>query len=144
MFLSIDGTLIVQIVNFIVFLTVMNVIFFRPVATAIAERRAYVKSLGEDYETMLARIREFRQAANERRAIAHREADELKAQARAQAGAEAEQISAQFAARASAEIATAHQTVTQEMRTAREDQDDLAQQIAATLLGNVLGSEKAA
>jgi F-type H+-transporting ATPase subunit b len=136
--------LIVQIVNFIAFLTVMNVIFFRPVAKAIAERRAYVDSLGENNETMLARIREFRQAANERRASARREADELKAQVRAQAGAEAEQISVQFTARASAVIATAHQTVAEEVRTAHERQDDLAQQIAATLLGNVLGSEKAA
>ena len=36
--LNLNLTLFVQIVNFIVFLAIMNVIFFRPVGTAIARR----------------------------------------------------------------------------------------------------------
>jgi len=34
--LSLDGTLLVQLVNFIVVLAIINVIFFKPVGAAIA------------------------------------------------------------------------------------------------------------
>ena len=50
MFLSVDATLIVQVVNFIVFLLVLNVVFTRPVGAAIAKRRAYINGLSADTE----------------------------------------------------------------------------------------------
>ena len=48
MLLSLDGTLVVQLVNFIIFLVILNVIFLRPVGTAIASRRAYIDKVGAD------------------------------------------------------------------------------------------------
>ena len=45
--LNLNATLIVQLVNFIVFLAILNVIFFRPVGAAIAKRRAYLDGLAQ-------------------------------------------------------------------------------------------------
>ncbi len=53
--LNLDATVFVQIVDFIVFLAIMNVIFFRPVGAAIARRRAYIDGLKHDIEETPAR-----------------------------------------------------------------------------------------
>ncbi len=50
MFLSLDGTLFVQLVNFAIFFALLNVVFLRPVGRAIAKRREYINSLVSDYE----------------------------------------------------------------------------------------------
>jgi len=38
-FLSVDGTLVVQLINFAIFFAVLNVVFLKPVAAAIRKRR---------------------------------------------------------------------------------------------------------
>ncbi len=57
MFLSIDGTLLVQVVNFVLFIVLLNIVFLRPVGRAIAERRAYIDGLARDIESGEAEMR---------------------------------------------------------------------------------------
>ena len=48
MLLSIYGTLVVQLVNFVIFMVILNAIFLKPVGSAIAARRAYIDKVGAD------------------------------------------------------------------------------------------------
>jgi len=48
MLLALDGTLVVQLINFLVFLVVLNAIFLKPVGAAIARRRAYIDGVSHD------------------------------------------------------------------------------------------------
>ncbi|MEA2719800.1 MAG: synthase, partial [Candidatus Eremiobacteraeota bacterium] len=99
--LSLDGTLIVQLVNFIVFLAILNAIFFKPVGAAIARRRAFIDGLRHDIEQLHGEAKTLRGRAEERRAAARREADELIARARVDAGKESDVIVGRAQERAS-------------------------------------------
>src|SRR3982074_2517143 len=90
--LSLDGTLIVQLINFIVFLAILNAIFFKPVGAAIARRRAFIDGLRHDIEQLHGEGKTLRGKAEEHRAAARREADELIARARVGAGKESDVI----------------------------------------------------
>ena len=52
MLLSLDGTLVVQLINFLIFLVVLNAIFLKPVGEAIAKRRAYIDGVARDIQVI--------------------------------------------------------------------------------------------
>ncbi len=144
MLLSLDGTLVVQLINFLVFLVVLNAIFLRPVGAAIAKRRAYIDSVARDIEQFETDIASLRAQADERRAAARREADTVIAQARAQAQNEAASIAADFTARAASIAADAHATVEGEVAQARRSEAQIVESLADTLLTRAIGSGIAA
>ncbi len=104
MFLSIDGTLIVQVVNFVVFIILLNFVFLRPVGRVIAERRAYIDGIARDIESGEAEVRTLRGQADDRRAAARREAEAAITQARGTAQNEAAAVLAEYQGRAGALI----------------------------------------
>ncbi len=83
-FLSIDGTIVIQLINFAIFFVVLNVVFLRPVGAAIRKRREYINSLVSDYDRYQAEAKSLREEAEKARAAARREAEHAIAQARAQ------------------------------------------------------------
>src|SRR5580693_3527803 len=96
-FLSIDGTLVVQLINFAIFFAVLNVVFLRPVAAAIARRREYINSLMSDYERYQVEAGTLRAEAENVRFAARREAEHRVAAARAAGSNEAAEISGRYA-----------------------------------------------
>src|SRR5580698_9697620 len=92
MLLSLDGTLVVQLVNFIIFLVILNAIFLKPVGSAIAARRAYIDKVGSDISQFEYDLKALHAQADEKRAAARRRADAIVAEARSQAQAEASAI----------------------------------------------------
>jgi F-type H+-transporting ATPase subunit b len=136
--LSLDGTLVVQLVNFVVFLAILNVIFFKPVGAAIARRRAYVDGLKHDIETLQTDAKGLRSQAEERRAAARREADEVLARGRAEAGKTAEAIVAAAQTRAGEIVAQAHAEVTTEIETAQRDEARIVEGLAREILDRAL------
>ncbi|HTD33098.1 MAG TPA: ATP synthase F0 subunit B, partial [Candidatus Elarobacter sp.] len=120
--LSIDGTLVVQLVNFIVFLAILNVVFFKPVGAAIARRRAYIDGLKHDIEQLQADAKSLRGQAEQRRIAARREADEAIARARAEAAKETDAITAAAQTRATEITHAAHAEVGKELAAARADE----------------------
>ena len=144
MLLSLDGTLVVQLINFLVFLVVLNAIFLKPVGAAIAKRRAYIDGLARDIEQLEADIKTLHAQAEERRAAARREADAVFAQARSQAQVEAVTIGAQFTERAAQLIEEAHATVAREVAHARENEQQIVESLADTLLARAIGPGLAA
>jgi F-type H+-transporting ATPase subunit b len=143
MFLSIDGTLIVQIINFVVFYAILQMVFVKPVGIAIAKRRAYLDSIAQDLEGAQGDAAAIRTQAALKRAQARREADESIVKARSEAQAEAARIQADFGARASTLVEAAHKTVESEVATANARVDALAKQLAETMLERTLPREAA-
>ena len=144
MFLSIDATLLVQVVNFVLFIVLLNIVFLRPVGAAIAKRRAYVDGLARDIEAADAEVRAARGAAEERRAAARREAEAAIAKARIGAQNEAAETVASYQQRATAIAEEAHREVATEIAAAREGEDRIVEGIAQTMLERAIGSGAAA
>jgi F-type H+-transporting ATPase subunit b len=142
--LSLDGTLVVQLVNFLVFLVVLNAIFLKPVGAAIAKRRAYIDGVSRDIEQYEADVKLLRTQAEERRAAARREADAVIAQARSQGQNEAATVSADYTARAAQITEEAQAAVAQEIVQARQNEQQLVESLADTLLNRALGPAVAA
>ena len=105
MLLSLDGTLVVQLVNFIVFLVILNAIFLKPVGSAIAKRRAYIDGVGADIAQFEADLKSLHLQADEKRSAARRAADATVGESRANAQAEAASIVADHQVQAGAIIA---------------------------------------
>jgi F-type H+-transporting ATPase subunit b len=137
--LSLDGTLVVQLINFLVFLVVLNAIFLKPVGAAIAKRRTYIDGVARDIEQFEADVKTLHAQAEERRAAARRAADAVFAQARSQAQTEAVTIGAEFSARAAQLTEEAHAAVARELAQARENEQQIVDSLADTLLARAIG-----
>ena len=142
MFLSLDGTFWVQLVNFVIFFAILRVVFLRPVGAAIRKRREYIEGVKNDYERYSAEVRSLRADADAKRAAARREAEEALLKARTAADLEAAEILATFAERANATAAEARAAVESELRSAREREGELAAALADQLLERALGSSR--
>jgi F-type H+-transporting ATPase subunit b len=144
MLLSLDGTLLVQLVNFIIFLIILNAIFLRPVGAAIAKRRAYIDGVSADIERFSQERMTLVAEAEAARATARREADATVAAARAAAQAEAADIVAEHQAQADAIIAAAEATLALEIAQARANEAGVVESLAQTMLERAVGPEMAA
>lgn len=140
MFLSIDGTLLVQVVNFVLFIILLNLVFLRPVGRAIAERRAYIDGLARDIESAEAEVRSARGTAEEHRAAARREADAAIAKARTAAQTEAGELAGGYQRRAQVIVEDAHRQVSGEVEAARADEAQVVDGLARTMLERAIGS----
>ncbi len=136
--LNLDATLFVQIVDFIVFLAIMNVIFFRPVGAAIARRRAYIDGLKHDIEELQREAKASRGSAEERRAVARREADSAIAKARVETARETDALLIAAHAQAGEIVARAQLEVEKEVERAREDEPRIVEALAGQMLDRAL------
>jgi F-type H+-transporting ATPase subunit b len=139
-FLSIDGTLLVQVVNFVLFIVLLNIVFLRPVGRAIAQRRAYIDGLSRDIESGEAEVRSARGTAEEHRAAARREADAAIAKARVTAQNEAGQVTGDYQSRAMGIVEEAHRQVGGEIEAARANEAQIVDGLAQTMLERAIGS----
>ena len=144
MLLSLDGTLVVQLVNFVVFLVILNAIFLRPVGAAIAKRRAYIDGVAADIERFERERRELASASGEARTAARRAADVTMGEARAKAQSVAADIVADHQAQANAIVAQAQATVALEIAQARSTEAAVVESLAQTMLERAVGPELAA
>jgi len=130
MFLSLDGTFIIQLLNFAVFFAILNVVFMRPVARAITKRREYINSVTSDYDRYQAEGNALRAQAEAIRAAARREAEQLAAKVRADASNESASLSTRYAQQASATIQEAQKTVESELAAARSHERRTVKELA--------------
>lgn len=142
MFLKLDGTFVVQLINFAIFFALLSVVFIRPVSKAIVKRREYINSVTNDYERYQAEARDLRTQAESIRATARREAEQLLSQERAKASNEAGAVSADANAKAMAVIAQAERTVAAELSAARANEPQTVLELANLMVDRAL-SEKA-
>jgi F-type H+-transporting ATPase subunit b len=144
LFLSIDGTLIVQVINFVLFIVLLNIVFLKPVGAAIAKRRAYIDALASDIEAASNEVKTARGRAEELRAVARREAEAAIAKARGEAQNEAADVVADYQRRASEIVEKAHQEADAEIAAARTGEPQIVESLAQTMLERAIGPGAAA
>lgn len=137
-FLSIDGTLVIQLINFAIFFAVLNVVFLKPVGKAIAKRREYINSLVSDYDRYQAEARSLRAEAEGVRVAARRDAEHAVAAARAQSSNEAAEMSSRYAQQAQTIVEEAQATVRGELEAARAGESEAVRRLANVMLERVV------
>jgi F-type H+-transporting ATPase subunit b len=130
MFLSLDGTLIVQLVNFAIFFALLNVVFLRPVSQGIRKRREYINSVTADYDQYQAEGKRLRAQAEEIRAHARRDAAGHIAKDRADASNAVAELAAQYNAQVQQTIDEAHRVVAGELAAARANEEQIVAQLS--------------
>src|SRR5579862_216874 len=138
MFLSLDGTAIVQLINFAIFFALLNLVFLRPVGRAIVKRREYINGLVSDYDRYQQEARNLREEAEAVRTAARREAEHRVATARAQASNEAAEASAKYAQQAQQIVEEADRTAQAELDSARAGERDAVRRLANVMLDRVI------
>lgn len=138
MFLSLDGTALVQLLNFAIFFALLNLVFLRPVGRAIARRRNYINSLVSDYDAYQEQARDLREEAEGIRAAARREAEHKVAGARAAASNEAAEISSRYGQQARDTIEEAQNTARAEFEKARAGEGEAVRGLARVMLDRVI------
>ncbi|HUA09366.1 MAG TPA: hypothetical protein VMA98_08840 [Candidatus Acidoferrales bacterium] len=134
MFLQLDGTFLVQLVNFAVFFALLSVVFLRPVSAAIRRRREYINSLTTDRDAYQAQGKSLREQAESLRAAARRDAESTIGKARAEASNTAAELAASYGANVQATIEHAAKTVAGELDAARVNEPAVVQQLAEMIL----------
>jgi len=140
MFLKIDGTLVVQIVNFFIFYAILNLVYIKPAAEALRKRREYLDSVQAEYEAALRDVRDLRAQAEEVRATARRDGEQRAAVVRAEAGKQAEEIAVTAQEKAVYTVETAHKIVASELREQSRNEHALVNDLADHMLARALGS----
>jgi F-type H+-transporting ATPase subunit b len=142
MFLSLDGTLVIQLINFGIFFLILNVVFLRPVGEAIRKRREYIEGVQADLERHSHEVQTLRGEADQKRAAARREAEEQVARVRAAAETEAAKINEDYSSEAQTLAAQARTTVDAELAAAKTREGELSRALAETLLERAIGSAR--
>lgn len=144
MLLSIDGTFLVQILNFIVFWVLLNYVFIAPTRRAIEQRQAYVRKLYTEGDAMAAEAKASRSQADGILHEARRRTDEAMRVAAGEASDEAHRIERAASEEAAATVQLAHATVASERAQAIEKQQSFVNELARAMLERATGFEQVA
>ena len=138
MLLSIDGTFIVQLINFAIFFALVNAIFISPVRRSIVARRQFIDGVTRDYEGYRGEAVRLRTEAQGLLSAARRDAEATFAQARVEGQRRAAEITVSYGGQATHEIDRAHEQVAREVAAARVHEDRLVREIGDQLTAQAL------
>ena len=141
-FLAIDGTLFIQLINFAIFVAVLNVVFLRPVGAAIRKRREYINSLVSDHDRFQAEAKSLREQAESVRAAARRDAEHaiaiLTGRPPSEMSLANNPLNSRYAQQAQAIVEEATRTVQAELDAARSGEERVVRQLADLMLDRVI------
>ncbi len=138
MFLKLDGTFVVQLINFVIFFAILNFVFIRPVSKAIVKRREYINSVTNDYDRYQAEASSLRTQAESIRAAARREAEAALSKARAEASNQAAALSTQYNQEVARTVEDANRTVASELLAARSGEGQIVRDLADLMVDRTL------
>ncbi|MBC5805264.1 MAG: hypothetical protein DLM53_02355 [Candidatus Eremiobacter antarcticus] len=143
MLLSIDGTFLIQIANFILFWVLLNYLFVAPTRRAIEARQRYVSGLYSEAADFAAQAAALRAQAEDILNVARRETQERMRAAAAQASEEAHGIEQQALNEAAATVQLAHGTVAAERAEALAKQQRFVVELARSMVERATAVEHA-
>ncbi|HKW44907.1 MAG TPA: ATP synthase F0 subunit B [Candidatus Eremiobacteraceae bacterium] len=144
MLLSIDGTFLVQILNFVVFWVLLNFVFIAPTRRAIEGRLRLIALQQREAQELRERAAALKAEADSLIDAARRRTDEIMREAAARASAEVHEIERNAGEQAAASIALAHAAVASERAIALEKQGPLVQELGRAMASRAVGLEGAA
>jgi F-type H+-transporting ATPase subunit b len=137
-FLSLDGTFFVQLVNFAIFFALLNVVFLRPASKAIVKRRQYINGVLSDYEKYQSEANALRAEGERERARARRDAEQAISAKRAEASNAAADLAARYAATVQEIVESAHGEAAAELDAARVGAQRQVEQLASLMADRAL------
>ena len=144
MLLSIDGTFLVQILNFILFGVLLNYFFIAPTRRAIEARQQHIAGLYAQGDVFATQAKELQAQADGILDAARRQVEEAMRAAAAKASDEAHAIERKASEEAAASIALAHATVVNERAQALAKQGPFVEELARSMAERALGDERVA
>ncbi|MBC5815831.1 MAG: ATP synthase F0 subunit B [Candidatus Eremiobacteraeota bacterium] len=143
MFLQPDGTFWIQLLNFVIFFALLNLVFLRPVSAAIKKRRDYINGVTRDYEAYKAEAGKLKAQEDAVLAGARREAELTLGKERAEISNETATLAAQYNEQVNRQVEQAHETVAGELAAARSKEDKTVRELADMMLDRtVTGAAK--
>src|SRR5580704_16764864 len=114
MLLSIDGTFLAQMLNFVLFWVLLNFVFIAPTRRAIEERMSLIAGQHKEAQALRARAAALKAEADAAIDAARLRTEEIMREAAARAALETRDIERKAAEEAAASVAFAHATVASE------------------------------
>lgn len=139
MFLKLDGTFWIQIINFFIFYAILNAVYIKPASAALRKRRAYIDSVHNEYEAALREVEELKNEGDNKRAEGRREGDHVAATIRNEAMKQAEEIVAKAQAEFTRIAEESETKVHREMNVARAEEHRLVQELADEMVQRAVG-----
>ena len=140
--ISVDWTLGLQFVNFIILLIILNKMLYRPLKNIMAERREAIEGSHERANSLEADIEEkmqrYQQQLNEAKAAANDERNKLKKSAAEEESKILSQAQGKATERLQAIKAQVGEEAAAASQTLKSDAESLAGQIATKILGREL------
>ena len=137
--INIDGSLFIQIANFLVLIWLMNIVVYRPIRKILIERKEKVKGLEEGIEgrlkDALEKDEEFSKGIREARARGMEEKEALLQQA----AAEEKQIIAKINEKAQAEMGEVRTKIAADIDAVRSSLQSQVDDFAAAIGQKILG-----
>jgi F-type H+-transporting ATPase subunit b len=144
MLLSIDGTFLAQILNFIAFWMLLNFLFIAPTRRAIEERQRLIATQHREAEEFRSQAALALARAAATLDEARKRTDEIMRDAAARASADSSAIEKRAAEEAAATVALAHANVSSERVQASAKQAGFIAELARSMSRRALGIEDAA
>ncbi|MBV8171574.1 MAG: ATP synthase F0 subunit B [Candidatus Eremiobacteraeota bacterium] len=144
MLLSFDGTLLAQILNFVLFWILLDYVFIGPTRRAIEARQRYIATQQREADELAAQAKGLRVQADDILDEARRTTDEALRAASAQASDQARVIERKAAEEAGAIVALADATVAGERSQAVAKQAPFVEELARTMATRALDGEAVA
>jgi F-type H+-transporting ATPase subunit b len=144
MLLSIDGTLLVQILNFVVFWVLLNYVFIAPTRKAIEERQRIIATQHREADDLRKQAAALQAQAAAIIDDARRRTAETMREAAARASVEVAEIERRAYEEAAATIARAQATVASELAQATAKQTPFVAELANSMVKRALDLEGAA
>ena len=136
--ISINETLIVQMISFLIFLYIINRIMFRPLRKVMDERKSHIDRIQQDIDNAHSEYEKLTDQIQARENDVRNEASELRQQLTARGQQQATEIMASTREEISDLTINAEKEVDHQIATARKyvqmEAEDLSNQIIATVL----------
>jgi len=140
--INIDGSLFIQIANFLVLIWILNIVVYRPIRKILIERREKIKGLEEGIETRLKdaqeKDEEFLRGIREARSRGMKEKEALLEEAAVQE----KELIAEINEKAQAEMGDVRAKIAKDIDAVRSSLhsqvDDFAQAIGQKILGRTV------
>lgn len=139
---SVDYSLLVQIVNFILLILILNIVLYKPIRGVLAKRRQAIDGLNDSIDASSVGVREKEETFAAGIKAGRSRGVELKDTLIDEASREEKRIVGEITRRAQDDLAAVRETISQEMVAVREslqgEVDDFAKAIGEKILGRAL------
>jgi len=141
--MSINETIIIQAISFLVFMLIMNKIMFKPLRQSIAEREAYIKKIKKEMTESEKEIYNITISLKEKEQEMRRSASRLNAKFMENAYKESDIILKKAHQNITAIKQEAYKEIYSKLDACRKDIETESKKIARLIIGNLLSGKLA-